>query len=1142
MHPHSDFVHLHVHTEYSLLDGVARITRQDFPDDLIKRAKELKFPAIAITDHGNVFGAVKFFTRCMEEGIKPIIGCEFYISPTTIYDKVQPNHITVLAKDEVGYRNLIKLNSIAYLEGFYYKPRIDKDLLLKHRDGLIILSGCLHGEINELLLKGNYEEAENLCRWFKDNFEHFYLEIMDNGMEEQKKLIKHVLELSKKLDIPVVATNDVHYVRREDAFLQDVVLCIGTKKKLEDKDRLKFSTDQFYLRSAEEMKEIFREIPEAIENTIRIAEKVSFEFDFEKILLPSFPTPRGEDPNTYLRRKCEEGARRIYGGKIPPEVRKRLDHELNIIKDMGFSTYFLIVEDFVNFAKKNGIPVGPGRGSGAGSIVSYLLGITELDPLKYNLIFERFLNPGRKSLPDLDIDFADFGRDAVIEYVKNKYSSKAVGQIITFSSMNARMVIRDVGRVLSYAESELDRLAKMVPQGFTIYQAIETNPELKSLYESSREIRNWLELSSRIEGIKRHIGMHAAGVVIAPGDLTDYVPFAKTSKGVPVTQFEGEDLIKLGLLKVDFLGLTNLSIIENTVKLVKERRGIEIDMKNIPMDDKKTFKLLQEARTLGIFQLESHGMREILRKMKPQVFTDLVAVLALYRPGPIKSGMVDDFIERKNGLKPIVYEIPQLKDVLEETYGVIVYQEQVMEIARIIAGFSLEKADDLRRAMGKKIPEVIEAMKGEFIEGAKKNGYSEEVAERIYYLLSQFASYGFNKSHSTAYALISYRTAYLKANYPVEYMKALLDSEIQNSDKLSLYIQEARKMGMDILPPSINKSDVYFKIEGERSIRFGLLGIKNTGEQALYEIIKARNRVGSFKSISDFIMNVEFKSLNKKNLEALIKAGAFDEIASRTKLLVGLDRILERISSLKKDRDSGQLNLLGMDEFIDVNSLLPSVKEWSSSKLMMLEKDALGFYLTNHPLRPYERKLRGMITTTILDLKEKKILYPSVIIGGVIKNVKKIKTSKDKLMAVFVLEDMTDTIEVIAFEESFNRPGAPQLKEDEIVVVRGNIDVNDRGVRILANEVFSFPEAESMFLKKIIVKLRHSNFQDEKIKELKSTLTKYKGDKLSVEIHYESKKFRWVKFELETKVRMSENLFDELKEKFGEEAIEFRTV
>jgi len=898
---HSDFVHLHVHTEYSLLDGVCRLKKSPRKDDLISKAKELRFPALAITDHGNVFGAVEFFSRCQEEGIKPIIGSEMYVSATTIHDKTPSFHITVIAKNEDGYRNLIKLNSIAYLEGFYYKPRIDKDVLLKHKKGLIILSGCLHGEINELLLKGNIKEAEELALWYKENFEGFYLEIMDNGMKEQKRLIPLVIELGKKLNIKVVATQDVHYVNREDAFLQDVVLCIGTKKKLNDKDRLKFSTDQFYLRSAQEMKEVFKEYSDAIKNTLEVAERVSFEFNFNRLLLPGFKVPGEANPNDYLKDLCLRSMRLKYGKNPKKEVVERLEHELKIIKDMGFSTYFLIVQDFINYARKKSIPVGPGRGSGAGSLVSYLLDITEIDPLEYNLLFERFLNPGRKSLPDLDIDFADFGRDEVIEYVRNKYGRKAVGQIITFSSMNARMVIRDIGRVFGYSEAEQDRLAKMIPMGLKIYEALELSDELRNIYERDKEIRNWLELALRIEGIKRHIGMHAAGVVIAPGDLTDYVPFAKTSKGVPVTQFEGGDLIKLGLLKMDFLGLRNLTVIDDTVKLVKERRGEIIDIRNIPKGDENTYKLLKEALTIGVFQLESYGMRELLRKMEPTKFTDLIAVLALFRPGPIRSGMVDDFIDRKHGRKPIVYELKEMESILKETYGIIVYQEQVMEIAKVIAGFSLQEADDLRKAMGKKIPEVIEKMRERFIEGAKNKKFDENTAERIFNLLSQFASYGFNKSHSAAYALVSYRTAYLKANYTIEFMNSLLNSEIQNHEKLELYIQEARRFGIKILPPDINKSDVYFRIEDNSSIRFGLLGVKNTGEAGLNEIIKARKKIGTFRSISDFCMNVEFRAFNKRMFESLVKAGAFDNIESRTRLLVGMEKILEKLSSYKKE-------------------------------------------------------------------------------------------------------------------------------------------------------------------------------------------------------------------------------------------------
>ncbi|MEI8218489.1 MAG: DNA polymerase III subunit alpha, partial [Elusimicrobiota bacterium] len=840
----AEFVHLHNHTEYSLLDGACRITDdKDKPAELMQViGKEFKMPALAITDHGNMYGAVEFYSACRESGIKPIIGCEAYVAPGSRFEKKSEkggsaehyHHLTLLAKYLTGYQNLMEMVSKGFLEGFYYKPRIDRELLEKHHTGIIALSGCLAGEVASALLKGKTDDAERIALSYRDlmGADNYYLEVMDNGMEDQKRIIPHLMELSEKTGIPLVATNDCHYLRQADAYDQDILLCIGTGKNVSDPGRMKFSSDQFYYRSPDEMKKIFSYIPEAIKNTLVIAEKSNLEISFDQLLLPNYPVPKGTTAEKFLEKLCREGLQKRYPS-VNKEHEQRLAHELSIINRMGFAAYFLIVWDFIHYAKSQGIPVGPGRGSGAGSIVAYALGITDICPLHYGLLFERFLNPDRRSMPDLDIDFADTGRDRVIEYVINKYGAENCAQIITFGSMQARLVIRDVGRVMGFTPQETTRIANLIPPGANVYAALQTTPELRTLSQSDERVRQLLVTSQKLEGLKRHTGVHAAGMVIANERITKYSPLAKGAKDVITTQYDGNILPKLGLLKVDFLGLRTLTVIDDAVRLIREKTPA-FDLEKAPLNDEATYKLFHNAKTLGVFQLESKGMRDLLRKLIPTTIEDIIALISLYRPGPMGAGMIDLFVGRKHGKKQVTYDHAVLEPIIKDTYGVILYQEQVMRIATDMAGFSAGQADGLRKAMSKKIPEEIEKQRDNFITGAGKNKIEKKLAEKVFDQIVQFGGYGFNKSHAAAYGMLSYRTAFLKANYPQEYMTALLNAEIGHSavvkedeeSKIVGYIHDAESMGIPILPPDIQTSFEQFSREGA-AIRFGLVAIKN---------------------------------------------------------------------------------------------------------------------------------------------------------------------------------------------------------------------------------------------------------------------------------------------------------------------------
>lgn len=1147
---HSDFVHLHNHTEYSLLDGACRILDDSGkPAAFLQAAANYKMPALAITDHGNMFGVIEFYQACVKMGIKPIIGCEVYVAPDSRLKKKSSSiteaayHLTILAKNEIGYKNLIRLVSIGYLEGFYYRPRVDKEVLEKYSEGLIALSGCMKGEIPRLILEGNLSSAQGVISTYQNIFgrDNFYLELQDNGIPEQKKIIKNLIRFGKECNVGMVATNDTHYLYKEDASSHEVLLCIGTGKTIDDPTRLRFSSEEFYFKSPEEMKRLFSYVPEAIRNTIEITEKCNLELTFGKTYLPYYEVPEGYTENSYLEELCWKGAKKRYP-QASPQVEQRLRYELDIIKQMDFSAYFLIVWDFIQYAKKREIPVGPGRGSGAGSVVAYTLEITNIDPLKYGLLFERFLNPNRISMPDLDIDFSDEGREKIINYVKNKYGEKNVAQIITFGSMQARLVVRDVGRVLNLPLAQVDRIAKQIPFGESIYSALKKVEGLEQQVKENKEVARLIEISRKLEGLKRHTGVHAAGIVISKDDMTNYVPFARGSKNVVTTQYEGGSLVKLGLLKMDFLGLRNLTVIQKTIDLINENgKNEEIQTENISLTDKKTYQLLCRSESTGVFQLESSGMRDLLRKLTPTEFSDLIALLALYRPGPIGSGMLDEFIRRKHKEVEVTYDHRLLEPILQETYGIVVYQEQVMRIAQDLAGFTPARADILRRAMGKKDPEEMEKQRAEFIKGARRSGIGARTVNKIFNTMAKFGAYGFNKSHSAAYALISYQTAYLKANYPLEYMTTLLNSEVNNTDKIVQYISECQVMGIPILPPSIQESFQNFVIQKE-GIRFGLLAIKNVGEGAIASVVETRRKDGLFKSFYDFCFRVDLRLLNKQVIKSMIKAGAFDPLGvPRAELTQELDEILSKAGGRQKDKMIGQTSLF---EIMDVEQEQESeeksfLKEWPESKILAYEKEVLGFYFSGHPLNRHIEEIRKYSTHTISDLHSQAGNGDYVVsVGGIISRIKKITTKKNELMAVCILEDLKDKIEVVIFPKNYNGGGAKYLKVDEIVVVKGKLDRREERGKILADEIIPLRLARERLIKSLYIKIDTNILKEENLYSLKKIMEQHEGN-CPVFFNLSTPPKNEVMIDSISRVALSEELIFEIGKIFGQENIEF---
>ena len=1098
---HSDFVHLHLHTQYSLLDGACLL------EPLIAKVKECRMPACAITDHGNMFGAIEFYDLAMKNGIKPIIGSEVYIAPDSRFEKSSHGiqeasfHLILLAKNEAGYKNLMKLVSIGFLEGFYYRPRIDKEVLAKHKDGLICTSSCLKGEIPHLIYTNQLEQAKKVIDEYKDIFgrENFYLEIQDNLIPEQDKVNREIIKLAKDFNIGLVATNDVHYIEKDHAKAHEALLCIQTQTTLDDPNRMRLQTDEFYFKSRDQMGRTFGDVaPEALMNTLAIAEKCNLELDFKKAHLPNYKVPNGKTSGGYLRDLVYEGLKTRYPD-LDKGLKARVEHELKVIENFGYASYFLIAWDFVHYAKEKGIPVGPGRGSAAGSVVSHALGITSIDPLKYDLLFERFLNPERISLPDIDIDFCYERRNEVIDYVIKKYSKDNVAQIITFGTMMAKAVVRDTGRAMGMAYGDVDRIAKLIPNdlNITLSHALEQEPELKNLYRTDSRIAQLIDTSMVLEGLTRHASTHAAGVVISEEPLVNYVPLYKIQEGQITTGYSMGSLEKIGLLKMDLLGLRTLTVVSEAVKIIKRTKGIDVDIDRIQIDDKKTYKLLANAETVGVFQLESSGMRDLLKKLKPEKFEDIIALLALFRPGPIGSGMLDDFMKRKHGEIKIRYDHPLLEPILKETYGVILYQEQAMRITSSLAGFSLAQADNLRRAMAKKTPEVMSEMRKHFVDGCiKKTSTDRKTADRIFDQIEYFAGYGFNKSHSAAYALISYRTAYLKSNFPVEFMTALLTSEKDNLDKIATYINESIRMGIKILPPDINESFANFTVIGD-SIRFGLLAVKNVGQGAIDSIITVRQKASRFKSIYDFTERVDLRLVNRKVLESFIKCGALDSLGLfRSQLSAMIDKALDVAGGIQKDRVNGQLSFF--DKFEDEENFkktfqdIPNIPEWPENQLLAYEKEMIGFYITKHPLAQFEKMLRVYSTCSTTDLRTRSD-GDEVLLGGIISKAKFTTTRKtNEKMAIVTLEDLNGTVEVLVFPSTFAKAGS-LVKPDAIVFVKGRVNLREEEPKIVANEIAALDSVRAKYTKAVVIDLLTAGLEATSLEKLKKVLSRYPG-------------------------------------------------
>jgi DNA polymerase-3 subunit alpha len=1104
------FVHLHVHTEYSLLDGAIRI------DELLSKAKSYGMDAVAITDHGVMYGVIDFYKKAREMGIKPIIGCEVYVAPGSRFEKIAVKgsepayHLVLLAQDKTGYRNLTELVSRAFLEGFYYKPRVDKELLKEYSRGLIALTACLAGEVPRYIASGDRDAAERLALEYRDIFgpDNFFLELQDNKIPEQEFINQALMEIGKRHRIPLVATSDCHYLEKTDAQVHDVVLAIQTATTLDDPKRLRFPTQEFYVKSPEEMGQAFAAVPEALENTLLVAERCNVDLELGQVLLPEFTVPEGFTPFTYLVHLCEEGLKKRYGDPVPAKIKEQVEYELKVINDMGYSAYFLIVWDFVNYARQNGIMVGPGRGSAAGSLVSYALGITNIDPLKYGLLFERFLNPERVSMPDIDIDFCFERRNEVIEYVSSKYGKTNVAQIITFGRMMARQAVRDVGRALGWSYGDVDKIAKLIPStpGVTLEKALSANPQLQSLAEQNKDVGSLLSFARRIEGLCRHASVHAAGVVISNQPLMNYVPLQKMNEGEIVTQFDMDALQDLGLLKMDFLGLRTLTIIERALKIIKNTHQTNVDLDRIPLDDPETYRLLSRGETVGVFQLESGGMKELLKRLKPEGIEDLIAILALYRPGPLGSGMIEDFIERKHGRVKVTYPHESLASILRETYGVIVYQEQVMKIASQFAGFTLGQADILRRAMGKKKPEVMREQREKFIQGALKQGHDRNTAEEIFNLIEYFAGYGFNKSHSAAYAVISYQTAYLKAHYPTEYLAACLTSNASDSDKVAKFIAECKRLGIQILPPDINESLANFTVVGEGKIRFGLAAIKNVGDSAIEEIL-ARRRESRFRNIFDFAERVDLRVINKRVLESLIKAGAFDSLhSSRAQLLASVEEIIASFSRRKKAKVS-QISLFGGQSAPEPYPELKEVEEPERQELLKMEKEMLGFYVSDHPLREIALRYPHMVTVPIGRLGTIKQAV-KVKILGVVNAFRKIVTKTGGEMYFVSLEDETGSVEVIFFP-NFKDELQPYLTSGKVLGILGRLDLLDSGESKVIAEAILDPEKENKESSRVVnVDLRESSDILRSVYCLKDCLRRFPGD-LPVVVRFRDAREEW---------------------------------
>lgn len=1130
----SKFVHLHIHSEFSLLDGANRIK------DLPVRAKELGMDAIAITDHGVMFGAIDFYKACKKEGVKPIIGCEVYVAPRSRTDK-QPGidnhyyHLILLAKNNEGYKNLSKLVSLSFVDGYYYKPRIDREILEKYHKGLICLSACLAGEVNQALLSGQNEKAEQVALWHKKVFgDDYYIEIQNNGIKEQVLANQKLVQLARKLDIPLVATNDAHYLKREDAYNHEVLLCIQTGKRMSDEDRMKFDTDELYVKSPEEMAEYFKAFPDAIENTVKIAEQCNVEFEFGHTILPNYDVPP-EYPTHYdfLKELCDKGLKKRYGENLSEEIQKRAEYELNIIKKMGYVDYYLIVWDFIHYAKTNGIPVGPGRGSGAGSILAYAIEITDIDPIKYGLLFERFLNPERISMPDFDVDFSDERRQEVIDYVARKYGHDHVSQIITFGTMAAKMVIRDVARVLDYPYAEADALAKMIPNEIhiTIKKALEQNKELKDRYDTDEQTRKILDIAMGLEGMPRQASTHACGVVITKDPVDTYVPLY-VRDGQINTQYIMTTLEELGLLKMDFLGLRNLTVIQNTIDMVKENHGIDVEFDQ-DMSDPKVYKLWQDGNTSGIFQFESQGMTNFMKELKPDCLEDLIAGVSLYRPGPMDQ--IPRYIRGKQNPGHNEYTHPSLEPILNVTYGCMVYQEQVMQIVRDLAGYSLGRADLVRRAMGKKKLDVMAKEREVFIHGqvdengnievpgCVRNGIDEVSANKIFDEMAEFAKYAFNKSHAACYAVVSYRTAYLKAYYPAEFMAATLNSYLGNLDKAPQYIDECKRLGIQILKPDINKSFEKFTVE-DGKIRFGLGAIKNVGTIPVENIVKERKEKGEYKSFTDFCERVSELQVNKKCVESLIKAGAFQEFEqTRATLLASFEAIIDTIQSGNKKGFNGQVSMFDIGTKQEKEDMekqkykFEEYEEMPEKEILSMEKEMLGIYISGHPLEKMREQIMHSTNINSLDLskiaeqadttnieentqqiqnaKPKFVDGQKVKYAGIITSIKKKYTKNNKIMAFITIEDLYGTAEIIAFENAVINAGK-SLIEENIVVVDGRLSIrDDQEPTIIANEIKDLGKEKTN-----VITFDITNYTEEQKEKLRCAIKYFSGDRNNMNV------------------------------------------
>ena len=1060
----SNFVHLHLHTDYSLLDGACEI------GELTAEAARRGMPAVAVTDHGNLFVAANFYHKATTHGVKPIIGCEVYVAPDNHKnrgsDAERSNHLLLLCENDEGYRNLIKLVSTGYLDGFYYKPRVDHELLAKHSSGLIALSACLRGEVADALMAEKYEQARANAYRLRDIFGkgNFFLEVQDQGIEIEKRINRDLVSLSKETGIPLVATNDCHYLTRADAHAQEVLLCIQTGKTMSDGSRMKFQTDQFYFKTAEEMARVFGELPDALSRTVAIAERCNVKIQRVVNPFPEFKVPEGHTTDTYFEKVAREGfaARAPQVERLAKENRlrhtlaeyeRRLTDEIQMIQKMRFAGYFLIVWDFIHYARAQGVPVGPGRGSAAGSLVGYSLHITDVDPLQYDLLFERFLNPERVSMPDIDIDFCMRRRGEVIDYVRQKYGAENVAQIITFGTMAAKAVLKDAGRALDMPYGEVDKIAKMVPTtlNISLEDALKQSPQLDSARKSDERVKELIEVALRLEGLARHASTHAAGVVISPQPLTEIVPLYKSNKDEITTQYDMNALERIGLLKMDFLGLTTLTVLDDAVRLIKQNRDVDIDLTALALDDAPTYEMFARGDTTGIFQFESHGMRDILRRYQPTRLEDLTALNALYRPGPIQGGMIDDFIARKHGKKKVTYDLPELEEFLAETWGVITYQEQVMQIANRVAGFSLGDADLLRRAMGKKKPEEMAAQREKFLVGCQARKVPAKKAEKLFDLMAEFAGYGFNKSHSCAYALLAYQTAWLKTHYPVEFVAAMLTSETGSTEKVVKYINEARSMGITVLPPDVNSSDLNFTPIGD-SIRFGLAAIKNVGENTVKGILAARESLGRFSTFFQFCESIDSRLLNKRVLESLVRAGALDGLgAHRAQMMAVIDRALERAQKLQRARESGQHGLFGGGSSATSAppppEVLPEAEEWPEHELLAAEYSTLGFYISGHPLDKYVGRLKELNAIDLATIEGRRN-GEDIVVAGIIVQTRGMRSRRGARWAILTLQDRTGVVEALIFPEAFQKL-EPILKAATPLLVKGRVAVEEAGTRLI---------------------------------------------------------------------------------------------